>query len=193
MDHLEEWRSMESIGYTNYQCSNLGRIKNKKNNKILRGTLLKSGYRINRLKNDVNKEVNFRTHRIIAKIFFGPPKKGETVDHINRIRSDNRVVNLRWATSSQQQINCNKPRQKKGREVYQYDLEGNLIKKWDKISDIMCDLKIQNRGIIDTCKKRRDSYKEFIWAYVDEVDIDTSEEWRIIPQDTIVSLYASSK
>ena len=48
------------------------------------------------------------------------PNPGETVDHINRIRSDNR---------SQQKMNSGKHRQLKGREIYQYDLDGNLIKK----------------------------------------------------------------
>ena len=71
MNHLEEeWRSMKSIGYTNYQCSDFGRIKNGKNNKILPGALIASGYIINRLKNNSNKQRNIRTHIAISKIFW---------------------------------------------------------------------------------------------------------------------------
>jgi hypothetical protein len=194
MDQMEEkWCSMKSINYSNYECSNYGRIRNRTNGNILKGALIASGYKINRLKNDYNKQINERTHRIIAKIFLGSPKIGQTVDHINRIRSDNKVTNLRWATKSEQRLNSSKPRKKKGREIYQYDLDGNLIKKWNKLSDIMCDLKCQNRGIIDVCKGRKESYKDSKWAYADEVDVDPSEEWRIIPKETITSLYASSK
>ena len=37
-------------------------------------------------------------HRIIAYTFLGPPQDpSQTVDHVNRLRGDNRVINLRWA------------------------------------------------------------------------------------------------
>tara|TARA_X000000368_G_scaffold88381_1_gene67353 strand:- start:3648 stop:4343 length:696 start_codon:yes stop_codon:yes gene_type:complete len=46
-------------------------------------------------------------HRLVATLFLDPPDDPLrcTVDHINRIRTDNRVSNLRWATMSEQRIN----------------------------------------------------------------------------------------
>lgn len=45
-------------------------------------------------------------HRIIAYTFLGlPPVEGYTVDHLNRIREDNRAVNLRWASPVEQMTN----------------------------------------------------------------------------------------
>lgn len=47
-----------------------------------------------------------QVHRLVARAFLGePPFKDATVDHINGIRHDNRVENLRWATKSEQANN----------------------------------------------------------------------------------------
>lgn len=43
-------------------------------------------------------------HAWIAENFLGP-RMAETVDHINRIKTDNRLANLRWATQSTQNEN----------------------------------------------------------------------------------------
>lgn len=48
---------------------------------------------------------HYRVHRLIAETFIPNPDNKPTVDHINRIRDDNRVENLRWATMSEQQDN----------------------------------------------------------------------------------------
>ena len=46
-------------------------------------------------------------HRLVATVFLGLPTDPlkRTVDHINRIRTDNRVENLCWATRPQQRAN----------------------------------------------------------------------------------------
>lgn len=51
-------------------------------------------------------------HRLVALAFpeiVGTPGVGQTtVDHINRDKSDNRAVNLRWATHTEQQLNTSR-------------------------------------------------------------------------------------
>ena len=42
-------------------------------------------------------------HRMIAEAFLGEIPNGYQVDHINRIKTDNRIENLRWLTQRQ---NC---------------------------------------------------------------------------------------
>jgi len=46
-----------------------------------------------------------RVHRLIAETFIPNPQNKPTVDHINRIRDDNRLCNLRWATHTEQRDN----------------------------------------------------------------------------------------
>lgn len=41
---------------------------------------------------------NYSVHRLIAEGFLENPEHLRCVDHINRIRTDNRLENLRWAS-----------------------------------------------------------------------------------------------
>lgn len=56
------------------------------------------------LKVTINRN-QYRVHRLVAETFLPNPDNKPTVDHINRIRDDNRVDNLRWATHREQRDN----------------------------------------------------------------------------------------
>jgi ribonucleotide monophosphatase NagD (HAD superfamily) len=50
--------------------------------------------------------------------------------------------------------------------IYQYDLDGNLIKEWNSINEARDFLKYKSEmGIIGTCKGRQKSSGGFIWKY----------------------------
>lgn len=112
----EEWRDIE--GYEGiFQISNLGRVKAleriryDKNNvayrvreKILSQTLDAYGYPVVGM--SVNGVSRAKTvHRLMAKAFIPNPENKRCVDHINGIRNDNRLENLRWATHSENAMN----------------------------------------------------------------------------------------
>ena len=50
----------------------------------------------------------------MAQTYIGKPKKGQTVDHIDRKPFNNRIDNLRWATGKEQAENKNKRRRQVG-------------------------------------------------------------------------------
>ena len=48
-------------------------------------------------------------HRVVAGAFLPNPDNLPQVDHINRIRTDNRVENLRWVSRSDNMVNRDLP------------------------------------------------------------------------------------
>ncbi len=97
---MEIWKYVP--GYEGlYQASSLGRVKNlqRKKEKIFKASPNKGGYiTISLKKNNYTKY--FYTHQIIAITFLDFKICGHKleVDHINNIKSDNRVENLQILT-----------------------------------------------------------------------------------------------
>ena len=94
---------MEIIGFENYLIYNDGRVYNQKFNRFLKhGT--NKGYKQVDLYNQ-GKHKSHDIHRLVALHYIPNPENKRCVDHINRIRDDNRVENLRWATHSENNQN----------------------------------------------------------------------------------------
>lgn len=84
-------------GYEKYSISEDGLVMNEIGN-ILKEQI-KDGYYTVCLYGNGNKKWK-RIHRLIAETFIPNPNNYPLVDHINNIRIDNRIENLRWINSS---------------------------------------------------------------------------------------------
>ena len=95
------------IGLPDYLASSFGRIYTMKTGKVLSGHIRPSGYiKVAIVQDSQNKVIS--VHKIICRTFHGEsPDPSYTVDHIDRDKSNNTPVNLRWASRTDQNLNKN--------------------------------------------------------------------------------------
>lgn len=183
---VEIWNDLpQELLLSKYQVSNLGRIKNKRTQYILTQNPRKDGYIRNNFLLDDNTSKSILVHRLIAKTFIDNPENKLTVNHINIKRDDNRVINLEWATYSEQSFKENKKNYKhnnaNGKSINQYDLNGNFIKTWNKAIDVENELNINRKNILKVLKGERKQSGGFIWKY-NIVDTSIENEiWKDCP------------
>jgi hypothetical protein len=104
-DNKESFRII--CDYPKYFVSNFGRIMRVRNNswEFTNGTISRGYYRV-RLTNN-NKTKSFRINRLVALSFIPNPKNLPIADHIDKIKSNNHVSNLRWCSYPQNAQNVN--------------------------------------------------------------------------------------
>ena len=97
---MEQWKQIE--GFSNYEISNTGKVRNLTTGYILKGRLSKSGYLQVSIKNDETKTFkNQYIHRLVAIYFIPNPENKREVNHINGDKTVNEVDNLEWVTPSE--------------------------------------------------------------------------------------------
>lgn len=98
MKSNEIWKPIKD--FPSYEISNLGNIRNI-NGSIKSQQIDKYGYLVTDLYNNEGRK-NVKVHRLVAKEFIPNPDNKPTVNHINEIKTDNRVENLCWMTIKEQ-------------------------------------------------------------------------------------------
>lgn len=99
----EEWKDIPNYE-GKYQISNFGRVKSILSNIYLKHCINSAGYyQVTLCLN--GKKFNHTIHKLIAESFLFKKSNDLVVDHINNIKTDNRIENLQFVT---QRINVTK-------------------------------------------------------------------------------------
>lgn len=173
----EEWRDV--VGYEgSYMVSNLGRVKSLdrtisfgKSKKNIKGTILSlclccGYYQISLNKNGVRTKT--RVHRIVAEAFIPNPNNYPIINHINEIKTDNRVENLEWCDYA---YNLNYGSRKGWQRrtnrvsVCQYTLDGIFIKEYSSAIEAAELNGLSNSNILHVCNKDKQSAGGYVWRY----------------------------
>jgi hypothetical protein len=190
---MEEWRIIKD--FPNYSVSNFGNVMNNKSNRLLKLSI-KSGYYNIGLNNGKNRKA-LKVHRLVALAFIPNPENKPEVNHINKNKLDNSIVNLAWATKKEQaqhksigliyKSNKNKP-------INRLDkITRKILEKYSSIEDAgiwafqnkLTSNSHNGRNAIGNCVNGlSNSAYGFAWEYEKNED-KNNEEWREIKLDNI--------
>ncbi|MDR1120216.1 MAG: hypothetical protein LBM08_04790 [Dysgonamonadaceae bacterium] len=179
-----------------YQVSNLGRIRSlsriiqrkngmsyKVNGKIFTGTPEKDGYLIVHLRNG-NVNNHARISRLVAATFIPNTLNKSEVNHMNGMKTDNRVENLEWATSGENITHAyrilNRIKNKNllnktgdlhptSKAVLQFDLNGSFIARYESARQASLALNKSASTISKAISGKTKISGGFIWKYEDSL------------------------
>lgn len=184
----EKWKDIKDYEGI-YIVSNTGRVKSLDRLETLKSGCVrfrkglninirpKVGYlSVNLSKNGINK--HYLLHRIIAQAFIPNLENKPHIDHINTIKTDNRIENLRWVTPKENARNSiTRTRYRKPNfgktlaknhlaiKIDQYNLSMEFIKTFGCIKEAAIELNCSSSNITDCLKGRIKKTHNFIFKY----------------------------
>lgn len=191
----EHWYEFPTeLNISHYSISDKGRLWSKKLLRLKLGTISPSGYLSTNIVDNNGKSHPMFLHRLVALALLSNPDNYETVDHIDRNRTNNVVENLRWLSRREQSKNQKKALTISGsRQVDQCTLDGTYIKTWKSVQEAgsaMAGSKNVGQTISNVCNGLRKTGYGYVWRYTPIKELD-GEEWNQIPN--IPGYYASTK
>ena len=175
----EIWKDIK--GYEGlYQISSFGRVKKTRNKeKIMKGRIRGKGYLAVTLLDKHGEQKDFYIHRLVAEAFIPNLDNLPQVNHKSEIKTDNNVENLEWCDA---QYNNNYGTRTKRTKIYQYSMDGRLVKVWNSLLEIYDELGIFRSCIYKCCHGVYKQSHGFIWSYKKlEGDLTPSNSEAISP------------
>jgi len=132
---------------------------------ILNNYERKNGYLYWNVYHKVKGYITVSAHKVVAEAFLEPVEGKNIVIINNGIRNDIRPENLKFGTRKQvKKINIKKTGGIRY-PIEQLDKEGNVIAKWESISQASKVLNIDEESIRKVCKGRKEYFYNCYWRY----------------------------
>lgn len=176
---IEIWKDIPN--YEGYQVSNLGRVKSlerldaigrKRKEKILKPQMNSHGYyQVWLCKNSIQKF--YIIHRLVWEAFNGSIPENMQVNHINEVKTDNRLENLNlmtakensnWGTRNERRVK-NLINGKRSKPVLQFTLDDILVKEYPSTKQVERELGFNQGHISACCKGKRKTAYGYKWKY----------------------------
>lgn len=176
---IEIWKTC--IEFPDYEVSDLGRVRSYQYGKpprILKPKRTQRGYLSLTLCRHGNRK-DKTVHRIVAETFLPNSEQKMEVDHINGVKTDNRVINLRWATRSENENNeITKARHSKirfwqGKTGAAHNQARPVIcvelaRRFDTAKEAQDSLGVLRSHICQVCKGKRKTAGGYHWIYANK-------------------------
>lgn len=146
-----------------------GNIYSRLTKKMLKSWEMKDGYMRIGLR-ICGKRKMYLVHRLVAEAFLGEIRDGLEVNHINAIKSDNRVENLEIVTPRENQLHTyklglRKPCMARCKPVEMYSKDGCKLNEFISMTEAERITGINESSICAVCRGRLKSTGGYIWKY----------------------------
>lgn len=157
------------VGFDNYVVSNKGIVINTETNEIKAQFLDTKGYPYVTLCQN-GKPKSIKVHRLVATAFIDNTENKPEINHINGIKTDNRVENLEWCTSKENSVHKTEVLGKGNIRPVRC-VETGIIYRSGLYASKLC--KTSSGAISNSCndKSRQKTAGGYHWEHIDEVEI----------------------
>ena len=138
--------------FDNYATRKNGDVINVKNERIIKMGKSSGYFHFTIYNKKLEKRINYSQHRFVYEVFRGPIPRRFEVDHINGIKTDNRLKNLQLLTHKQ---NVEKS---KNKAIISTCIETGKERRFISVKKASIELDISTAHISNICCKRK-SYK----------------------------------
>ena len=164
------WKEIEGYG-GRYLINDDGDVYSTLRKKLLKPKTDKYGYLIVALSKD-GKTSHIGVHHLVAMTFIKNPFNKPCVNHINEIKTDNRVTNLEWVTVKENDNhgtrNVRMSETKKRKPVLQINSDLNIVTKFKGVKDAQRATGVNRNCIREVCRGNRKTAGGFIWKYEED-------------------------
>lgn len=181
LNFTKDEASKMSLVNSNYIIYEDGTIVNKKNNRILKGSLRNGYIRIN-----INNKY-YSAHVLVWEAFNGPKPEGMVIDHIDGNRSNNCLSNLRLVSQNDNMKNMHTNGNGYQVPVRQYDKKGNYLNTFSSFRAAAQAVN-GNESAIRQAAERRGTSQGFFWIREDD-NITIEEVLKITPTGKPKKMY----